>query len=89
MLSKIESPRNEMITRAMLVQALDQLESDDERALQVARPLFGRLRRLLNEEQENDLTEVVERVAQRYLDANPETDGTVWKASALPELWEA
>lgn len=89
LLSKIKSPRNEMITRAMLVQALDQLETDHERALQVARPLFGRLRSLLNEEQLKELTEVVERVAQRYLDAKPETDGTVWKSSTLPELWEA
>ena len=89
LLSKFESPRNEMITRAMLVQASDQLETDHERALQAARPLFGRLRSQLSIEQRKELTEVVERMAQRYLGANPGTDVTVWKASALPELWGA
>jgi len=50
---------------------------------------WARSRRELTLSATDSAAEVVERVAQRYLDKNPEMDGSVWKASTLPELWEA
>ena len=86
---KADSPRNEMITRAMFLQTLDRLESNHEEALLEARPLFGRLRGLIDAPDFKEIAAVAERVAQRHLDTHSEIDGQAWKARAIPELWGA
>ena len=77
--------RTEMITRALLLQALDILGQDPQVAVSEARPLWTRLRSMLSDEQHKQLREVAERIVARHLQAHPQLDADAWRAEFFPD----
>jgi tetratricopeptide (TPR) repeat protein len=86
LLSTAESEHTDFVTRMHLVQVLDELDSDSKEVFEVARPLFGRLARLLGQVR-SPLVQILERRAQRHHGKHGNGKLSECKAALLPELW--